>query len=109
MSAAIENQAVVHAPENFSTCCSRVDPCMAKCMIEQALIDRVAKKTVRRYEVGGQQFELALPSITDLRALLAEYETKCKTSRGERTRGFGRFSTPACRSRRVGLPPLVCK
>lgn len=97
--------ASVHV-ETFNACCAAVNPCEAKCMIENALVARASGKTVRRYEIGDQEFELSLPSLNDLRSLLQDYERKCALVSGRRTRAFGRFSTPACRTSSARRTPL---
>lgn len=84
---------------SFSDCCQAINPCQAACEIENAMRDRWNNKTMRKFDLEGESVEVVIPSMSDLRALLARYKADCRAKKGLPARGFGRFSTPTCRPR----------
>ena len=64
------------------SCCTAVNPCEAKCMIENALVNQAVGKTVMSYKVGEETFSIKLPSISDLRSLLDHYTAACNAACG---------------------------
>lgn len=72
--------------ETIADCCKRIDPCEAVCLINNVMVDIAVGKFVKGYKVGGESFQFAEPSLSDLKTLLTLFEARCEKSKGRSRR-----------------------
>ena len=67
--------------DELVSCCKRVDPCEAVCLLENVHLDLLMGKGLRSYQIGGENFTLFQPSLPGLLGSIQYFKKLCEDCR----------------------------